>query len=139
MSIKAFLISQYGAGKQQGFYYRVIRKGFPARPEFHPNHQHSMTWRMGQTGFRTDWDAHNREPANAFKATSIMATPHKRVQIAATLRRIRTDVQHERRGFRRQILLGRLGARLSLGSNVQLKTYTRRNRTQATLPSLGYV
>src|SRR6266851_7404806 len=50
---------RYGAGNSKGFNYRVYGKAFTRGPEFHPDHQQFDDWRMGQIGFRTDWDAHN--------------------------------------------------------------------------------
>src|SRR6267143_3159620 len=58
---QGFLNFQYGAGNSKGFNYRIYGKGFTRGPEFHPDHQQFDDWRMGQTGFRTDWDAHNRD------------------------------------------------------------------------------
>jgi len=97
---QGFFKFQYGSdGQQQGFNYRIYGKGLTLRgPAFHPDHQQFDDWRMGHTGFRTDWDAHNRGPANASRRHSIWRPPGQRVQIASTLRPLdRCD--HETRAF----------------------------------------
>ena len=85
---QGFFNFRYGAGNSKGFNYRIYGKGFTRGPEFHPDHQQFDDWRMGQTGFRADWDAHNRDRLT-LKATSIMATPDNVCRSRATLRRIR--------------------------------------------------
>jgi len=58
---QGFVNIRYGAGNGKGFNYRIYGKSFTRGPEFHPDHQQFDDWRMGQTGFRTDWDVHNRD------------------------------------------------------------------------------
>src|SRR5467141_5240689 len=58
---QGFVNARYGAGNGKNFSYRIYGKAFTRGPEFHPDHQQFDDWRMGQTGFRTDWDAHNRD------------------------------------------------------------------------------
>src|SRR5467141_1585713 len=58
---QGFFNFRYGAGNSKGFNYRIYGKGFTRGPEFHPDHQQFDDWRMGQVGFRTDWDSHNRD------------------------------------------------------------------------------
>jgi iron complex outermembrane receptor protein len=47
---------RYGGETGQGFNYRVYGMGFTNGPEFHPAGTNFDDWRMGQAGFRTDWD-----------------------------------------------------------------------------------
>ncbi|MGA8152218.1 MAG: TonB-dependent receptor [Terriglobales bacterium] len=47
---------RYGGGNGQGFNYRVYGMGFTNGPEFHSSGPNFDDWRMGQAGFRTDWD-----------------------------------------------------------------------------------
>jgi iron complex outermembrane receptor protein len=48
--------ARYGSGSERGFNYRVYGMGFARRPEFHLEGRKFDGWRMGQAGFRTDWD-----------------------------------------------------------------------------------
>jgi len=52
---------RYGAGNSQGFNYRVYGMGFDRGHDFHPNGGNFDDWRMGQAGFRTDWDRGTRD------------------------------------------------------------------------------
>src|SRR3989454_1366071 len=52
---------RYGAGAGKSFNYRVYGKAFTRGPEFHPDRKQFDDWRMGQTGFRADWDLHTRD------------------------------------------------------------------------------
>jgi iron complex outermembrane recepter protein len=52
---------RYGGGNARGFSYRIYGMGFTTAPEFHPDGANFDDWRMGQTGFRTDWDRGARD------------------------------------------------------------------------------
>ena len=52
---------RYGAGHGGSFDYRVYGKGFSRGAGFHPDDQRFDTWRMGQMGFRTDWDVRHND------------------------------------------------------------------------------
>src|SRR6266478_1914115 len=52
---------RYGAGSGGNFDYRVYGKGFSRGAGFHPDDQRFDTWRMGQIGFRTDWDVRSND------------------------------------------------------------------------------
>jgi iron complex outermembrane receptor protein len=85
---------------------------------------------MGQTGFRTDWDAHNRDRLT-LQGDVYYGDAGQRVQIASYSPPYTTDVQQnaELSGGN---LLGRWERDLGSGSNVQLQTYyDRTNRKQA--------
>jgi len=47
---------RYGGGNGRGFDYRVYGMGFLRGPEFHSDGRNFDHWRMGQVGFRTDWN-----------------------------------------------------------------------------------
>jgi iron complex outermembrane receptor protein len=47
---------RYGGGNTAGFNYRVYGMGFDRGPQFHSDGRNFDDWRMGQAGFRTDWD-----------------------------------------------------------------------------------
>src|SRR6266849_189998 len=52
---------RYGGGNGRNVNYRVYGKGFTRGPEFHWDRRQYDDWRMGQTGFRTDWDLNSRD------------------------------------------------------------------------------
>src|SRR5216683_3381290 len=58
---QGFTHFRYGAGNDKGFNYRIYGKAFVRGPQFHPDGHSFDDWRMGQTGFRTDWDLHQRD------------------------------------------------------------------------------
>ena len=47
---------RYGGGNGRGFDYRFYGMGFIRGPEFHSDGRNFDHWRMGQVGFRTDWN-----------------------------------------------------------------------------------
>jgi iron complex outermembrane receptor protein len=52
---------RYGGGNGRGFNYRIYGMGFTRSPQFHSDSRNFDDWRMGQTGFRTDWDKGTRD------------------------------------------------------------------------------
>src|SRR5260370_303811 len=60
-SDQGFVNFRYGAGRGKSFNFRMSGKAFTRGPEFHPDQKQFDDWRMGQTGFRTDWDLQSRE------------------------------------------------------------------------------
>ena len=52
---------RYGDADSRGFNYRVYGMGFDRGSEFHPAGPNFDEWRMGQAGFRTDWDRGARD------------------------------------------------------------------------------
>jgi iron complex outermembrane receptor protein len=54
---------RYGGGNGRGFNYRIYGMGFTRGPQFHSDGRNFDDWRMGQTGFRTDWD---KGPSDTF-------------------------------------------------------------------------
>jgi iron complex outermembrane receptor protein len=52
---------RYGSGNGKNFNYRIYGKGFARGSEFHPDRTQFDDWRMGQGGFRADWDSHTRD------------------------------------------------------------------------------
>jgi iron complex outermembrane receptor protein len=52
---------RYGDATSRGFNYRVYGMGFDRGGEFHPVGTNFDEWRMGQAGFRTDWDGGTRD------------------------------------------------------------------------------
>src|SRR6266853_2356802 len=58
---QGFFGFRYGGGNSKNLDYRVYSKAFSRGPEFHPDLQHFASCRMGQTGFRADWELHQRD------------------------------------------------------------------------------
>ncbi len=56
--------SRFGDVKGRDFNYRVYGKGFIRASEFHPDGSNFDEWRMGQLGFRTDWEVTHRDTLN---------------------------------------------------------------------------
>ncbi len=52
---------RYGSGNSRGFNYRVYGLGFVRGADFHPEGPIFDDSRMGQAGFRTDWDRNVRD------------------------------------------------------------------------------
>jgi len=52
---------RYGAGNGSNLDYRMYGKGFSRGAGFHSDEQGFDTWRMGQLGFRTDWDVRSND------------------------------------------------------------------------------
>jgi iron complex outermembrane receptor protein len=127
---QGFVNFRYGAGNGKGFNYRVYGKTFTRGPEFHSDHGQFDDWRMGQTGFRTDWDAHNPDRLT-LQGDIYNGDAGQRVGIASYSPPFMTNVEQnaELAGGN---LLGRWERDLGSGSSVQLQTYyDRTNRKQA--------
>src|SRR5260370_15510909 len=58
---QGFLNFRYGGGNGKSFDYRLYGKAFTRGAEFHPSGRQFDDWHMAQTGFRADWDLHNRD------------------------------------------------------------------------------
>ncbi len=58
---QGFLNFRYGGGNGKSFDYRVYGKAFTRAAEFHPSGRQFDDWHMAQTGFRADWDLHDRD------------------------------------------------------------------------------
>jgi iron complex outermembrane recepter protein len=58
---RAFGTVRYGGRAGDKVYYRGYAKGFDRDAGFNPGGRDYDAWRMGRTGFRTDWDAGPRD------------------------------------------------------------------------------
>jgi iron complex outermembrane recepter protein len=127
---QGFVNFRYGTGNDKGFNYRIYGKAFTRGPEFHPDYKQFDDWRMGQTGFRTDWDVHNRDRLT-LQGDIYSGDAGQRVGITSYSPPFMTNVEQnaELSGGN---LLGRWEREVGSGSNVQLQTYyDRTNRKQA--------
>jgi iron complex outermembrane receptor protein len=57
---QAYTGGRYGGGSDR-LHYRVYGKGFTRSPLFHPDRRNFDDWRMGQAGFRMDWERNERD------------------------------------------------------------------------------
>jgi iron complex outermembrane receptor protein len=57
---QGFLNVRFGSGNGS-LHYRVYGKGFTRGPQFHADNRNSDDWRMGQGGFRTDWNLRDHD------------------------------------------------------------------------------
>jgi len=127
---QGFVNFRYGAGNGQSFNYRIYGKAFSRGPEFHPDRRQFDDWRMGQAGFRADWDLHNRDTLT-LQGDLYNGDGGQRVGIASYSPPFMTIVEQnaELAGGN---LLGHWKRVLSAGSDIQLETYyDRTNRNQA--------
>src|SRR6266404_2082662 len=127
---QGFVNFRYGTGNDKGLNYRIYGKAFTRGPEFHPDQKQFDDWRMGQTGFRTDWDVHNRDRLT-LQGDVYSGDAGQRVGITSYSPPFMTNVEQnaELSGGN---LLARWERELGSGSNVQLQTYyDRTNRNQA--------
>jgi len=121
---------RYGAGAGKSFNYRVYGKAFTRGPEFHPDRKQFDDWRMGQTGFRADWDLHTRDKLT-LQGDLYKGDAGQRVGIATNSPPFMTNVEQnaELAGGN---LLGGWKRVLGAASDLQLQAYyDRTNRKQS--------
>ena len=127
---QGFVNFRYGTGNDRGLNYRIYGKAFTRGPEFHADRKQFDDWRMGQTGFRTDWDAHNRDRLT-LQGDLYYGDAGQRVGITSYSPPFVANVEQNAQ-LSGGNLLGRWERDLGSGSNVQLQTYyDRTNRQQA--------
>src|SRR5713226_7875736 len=127
---QGFLNFRYGAGNNESFNYRIYGKTFIRGPEFHPDRHQFDDWRMGQVGFRADWDLHKHDTLT-LQGDLYNGDAGQRVGINSYSPPYMANVEQnvELGGGN---LLGRWKRVLGEGSDIQLQTYyDRTNRKQA--------
>ena len=127
---QGFANFRYGAGNNESFNYRIYGKTFIRGPEFHPDRHQFDDWRMGQVGFRADWDRHNHDTLT-LQGDLYSGDAGQRVGINSYSPPYRANVEQnvELGGGN---LLGHWKRVLGEGSDIQLQTYyDRTNREQA--------
>jgi len=127
---QGFVNVRYGAGNGKNFDYRIYGKAFTRGPEFHPDHRQFDDWRMGQTGFRTDWDLHDHDTLT-LQGDLYNGDVGQKVGITSYAPPFMTNVEQnaELAGGN---LLGRWKRDLGSGSDLQVQTYyDRTNRKQS--------
>jgi len=130
-----FLNFRYGGGNGKYFNYRLYGKAFTRGPEFHPDHKNFDDWRMGQGGFRMDWDL-QRHDTLTLQGDLYKGTIGQSVSVATELTAPPAIVQRDG-----ELSGGNLLARwrhvLKDGSDLQLQTYyDRTNRHEANLAEM---
>ena len=121
---------RYGAGNHKGFDYRIYGKAFVRGPQYHPDGHSFDDWRMGQAGFRTDWDLHQRDSLT-LQGDLYNGDAGQRQGIGSYSPPYLTNVEQqvELGGGN---LLGRWKRLLAAGSDIEVQTYyDRTNRRQA--------
>ena len=127
---QGFVNLRYGGGNDKNLNYRIYGKAFNQGPEFHPNGSAFDGWRMGQTGFRTDLDLHNRD-SFTFQGDLYNGDAGQSVGITTYSAPYTTNLQQSAEVAGGN-LLGRWKRVLGAGSDIQLQTYyDRTNRNQA--------
>ena len=121
---------RYGAGNDKGFDYRIYGKAFVRGSQYHPDGHLFDDWRMGQAGFRTDWDLHKRDTLT-LQGDLYSGDAGQRLAINSYSPPYTTNVEQavELGGGN---LLGRWKRVLAAGSDIEVQTYyDRTNRRQA--------
>ena len=118
---QGFMGFRYGAGNGANFNYRIYGKAFSRGPEFHVDGKQFDDWRMGQTGFRTDWDLHDHDRLT-FQGDLYNGDAGESVNITTYSPAAVTNVQKnvELSGGN---LLGRWRRELHEGSDIQVQAY----------------
>jgi iron complex outermembrane receptor protein len=127
---QGFANFRYGAGDNESFNYRIYGKTFIRGPEFHPDRHQFDDWRMGQVGFRADWDLHQHDTLT-LQGDLYSGDAGQRVGVNSYSPPYMANVEQnaELGGGN---LLGRWKRVLGAGSDIQLQTYyDRTNREQA--------
>jgi iron complex outermembrane recepter protein len=124
---------RYGAGNGKNLDYRVYGKAFTRGHEFHSDQRQFDAWRMGQAGFRTDWDVDTRDTLtlqgdlyNGDAGEKVGITTYSPPSVATF------EQNAELSGGN---LLGRWRRALGEGSDVQVQAYY--DRTNRHEPSFG--
>src|SRR5467141_209366 len=118
---QGFVNFRYGAGRGKSFNYRIYGKAFTRGPEFHPDQKQFDDWRMGQAGFRSDWDRNDRDKFT-LQGDLYNGDTGQSVGITSYSPPFMTNVQQnaELAGGN---LLGRWKRVFGAGSDIQLQTY----------------
>jgi iron complex outermembrane recepter protein len=127
---QGFAHFRYGAGNDKSFNYRIYGKAFVRGPEFHPDGHLFDDWRMGQAGFRADWDLQQRDTLT-LQGDLYNGDAGQRLVINSYSPPFMTNVEQnvELGGGN---LLGRWKRMLAAGSDIEVQTYyDRTNRKQA--------
>jgi len=124
---------RYGGGNDQGFNYRVYGMGFTRGPQSHSDGVNFDDWRMGQFGFRSDWDKGPRDTLT-FQGDIYREVAGETTQYAlySPPSQVTVDGNAELSGGN---LMGRWKRVLNEGSDFQIQAYF--DRTNHFEPEFG--
>jgi iron complex outermembrane receptor protein len=126
---------RFGGTVGSGFDYRAYGKGFIRGPEFHPDGENFDHWKMGQLGFRTDWNPTTRDTVTV-QGDMYKGLDGERVAVSSysppSMQII--DAPHDTSGGN---FLGRWKRQLTWTSDIQVQGYY--DRTSRFSPQLDEV
>jgi len=130
---QGFVNFRLGSGNAaKSLNYRIYGKGFIRGSEFHPDGRAFDDWRIGQGGFRTDWNLHERDTLTV-QGDLYEGIAGQRVGITSYSPPSITNVEQNAK-LAGGNLLGRWRRDLATGSDVQVQAYyDRTNREDVSL------
>src|SRR6266576_2538618 len=130
---QGFVNFRLGSGsKNKNVNYRIYGKGFTRSSEFHPDGREFDDWRIGQGGFRTDWDLRQHDTLT-IQGDLYEGVAGQRVGVTSYSPPSITNVEQNAK-LAGGNLLGRWRRDLATGSDIQVQAYyDRTNREDVTL------
>ena len=130
---QGFVNFRIGSGnKDKNFNYRIYGKGFTRGSEFHSDGREFDDWRIGQGGFRTDWNPNERDTLT-IQGDLYEGTAGQRVAITSYSPPSITNVEQAAK-LAGGNLMGRWKRDLATGSDIQVQAYyDRTNREDVSL------
>ncbi len=126
---------RFGGTVGSGFDYRAYGKGFIRGPEIHPDGENFDRWKMGELGFRTDWNPTTRDTVTV-QGDMYKGLDGERVAVSSysppSMQII--DAPHDTSGGN---FLGRWKRQLTWTSDIQVQGYY--DRTSRFSPQLDEV
>ncbi len=130
---RGFVNFRLGSGsKNKNFNYRIYGKGFIRGSEFHSDSREFDDWRIGQGGFRTDWNLRERDTLTV-QGDLYEGVAGQRVAITSYSPPSIANVEQTAK-LAGGNLLGRWRRDLATGSDIQVQAYyDRTNREDVSL------
>ena len=130
---QGFVNFRLGSGnKNKDVNYRIYGKGFTRSSEFHPDGREFDDWRIGQGGFRTDWNLRQRDTLT-IQGDLYEGVAGQRVGVTSYSPPSMTNVEQNAK-LAGGNLLGRWRRDLATGSDIQVQAYyDRTNREDVNL------
>ena len=127
---QGFASFRYGGGNGESFNYRMYGKAFTRGPQFHSTNGQFDDWRMGQTGFRADWELRQRDTFT-LQGDLYRGQAGQRLGIASYSAPL-MSILEQNAELAGGNLLGRWLRTLGAGSGIQVQSYyDRTSRSQA--------
>jgi iron complex outermembrane recepter protein len=118
---QGFVGFRFGGGNSKNVDYRIYGKGFTRGPQFHPDNHEFDDWRMGQGGFRADWNLRNSDTLT-IQGDLYKGVAGQRVGITTYSPPSATNVE-QNSDLAGGNVLGRWHRDLGTGSDIQLQAY----------------